>query len=158
MLRRTFFSFLLFSLVPLALFAGGISYNVEFEGLDDSKALKEIKLASHLTSLKKRPPASINALRYRADSDIPSLIKVLEAHGYYEGKVNIQIHEIHSDVNVIVMIDSGPRYRLEAFDIHLDCENECCHVTLGDVGVQLGKPAQTEAILDAELKVLLRLS
>jgi translocation and assembly module TamA len=161
--RRTFFSTLLLCLVPLAIFADGISYNVEFEGLDDSRALKEIKLASHLTSLKKRPPASINALRYRADSDIPSLLKVLQAHGYYEGKVNIQIYEIHHTINVIVMIDPGSRYRLEAFDIHLYCEspeetNDCCHVTFGDAGVQLGKPAQTKAILDAELKVLQKLS
>ncbi len=161
--RRIFFSTLLYSLLPLTVFAGGIAYNVEFEGLDDSRALKEIKLASHLTSLKKRPPASINALRYRADSDIPSLIKVLHAHGYYEGKVNIQIHEIYGEVIVIVMIDPGPRYRLESFDIHLFCEvpempNECCHVSLEDAGVQLHKPAQTAAILDAEQKVLQRLS
>lgn len=163
MLRPALFSTLLFSLVPLALIAGGISYHVEFEGLDDSKALKEIKLASHLTSLKKRPPASINALRYRADSDIPSLIRVLHAHGYYEGKAHIQIHEILNQVYVNVMIEPGPRYRLESFDIHLYCEvpevpNECCQVNLDDVGVQLNKPAQTQAILDAELKVLQKLS
>jgi translocation and assembly module TamA len=163
MSRRFFFAATLFLLVPLAAFAGGISYNVEFEGLNDSRALKEIKLASNLTSLKKRPPASINALRYRAESDIPELIKVLQAHGYYEGRVHIQIQEIYKKVNVIVIIDPGPRYRLEAFDINLYCEspevpNDCCHVSFGDVGVQLNKPAQVESILDAELKVLQRLS
>ena len=52
MSRRIFFTTLLFSCVPLALIAGGISYQVEFEGLDDSRTLKEMKLASHLTSLK----------------------------------------------------------------------------------------------------------
>lgn len=163
MSRRIFFTTLLFSCVPLALIAGGISYQVEFEGLDDSRTLKEMKLASHLTSLKKRPPASINALRYRADSDIPSLIKVLHAHGYYEGKVNVQIHEAYNTVTVVVRVDPGPRYKLEAFDIHLYCEspevsNTCCHVSLEDAGVLLNKPAQTEAILDAELKVLQKLS
>lgn len=161
--RRIFFSTLLLSLGPLALFAGGISYAVDFEGIDDGRALKEMRLASHLTSLKKRPPASINALRYRAESDIPTLIKILHAHGYYEGKVNIQIHEIHGSITVVVRIDPGPRYHLEAFDIHLYCEspdrtNDCCHVSLGDAGVQLNKPANTNVILDAELKVLQRLS
>lgn len=148
---------------PLSLFAAGISYTVDFEGLEDGRALKEIKLASHLTSLKKRPPASINALRYRADSDIPTLIKVLHAHGYYEAKVNIQIHDIQGDITVVVRINPGPRYHLEAFDIHLYCAspetaNNCCHISLNDAGVQLNKPAQTAAILDAELKVLQRLS
>jgi translocation and assembly module TamA len=144
-------------------FAVGISYNVEFEGLSDSRTLKEIKLASNLTSLKKRPPASINALRYRAESDIPELIKVLQAHGYYEAQVHIQIQEINKDIYVHVIIEPGPRYRLETFDIHLYCEspekpNDCCHVNYGDIGVQLNKPAQTAVILDAELKVLQRLS
>jgi translocation and assembly module TamA len=160
--RRFFFAAILFSWVPLAAFASGISYHVEFEGLSDSRALKEIKLASNLTSLKKRPPASINALRYRAESDIPELIKVLQAHGYYEGKVHIQIQEINNQVNVFVIIDPGPRYKLELFDIHLFCSpevhNDCCHVSLADAGVQLNKPAQAESILDAELKVLQRLS
>jgi translocation and assembly module TamA len=161
--RRFLFALTLFSLMPLIVFAKGISYHVEFEGLNDSHALKEIKLASNLTALKKRPPASINALRYRAESDIPELIKVLQAHGYYEGRVHIQIQEVQREVEVIVIIDPGPRYRLEAFDIHLYCEspevpNDCCHVSFEDVGIQLGKPARAESILDAELKVLERLS
>ena len=160
---RFFFTPFVFCLLPVVCVAAGISYHVEFEGLNDSRALKEIKLASNLTSLKKRPPASINALRYRAESDIPELIKVLQAHGYYEAKVNIQIQEIHKEINVIVMIDPGPRYRLEAYNIHLYCEspevpNDCCHISDGDIGVQLGKPAQATAILDAELKILQRLS
>ncbi len=160
---RFFFTILLSSLLPIAAFAAGISYNVEFEGLSDSRTLKEIKLASNLTSLKKRPPASINALRYRAESDIPELIKVLQAHGYYEARVHIQIQEINKEINVYVIIDPGPRYHLELFDVHLYCEsaeepNDCCSISYGDIDVQLNKPAQTTAILDAELKVLQRLS
>lgn len=163
MARRFFFGIFIYILVPLSAFASGISYNVDFEGLDDAKTLKSIKLASNLTSLKKRPPASINALRYRADSDIPELQKVLKAHGYYEAKVNIQIQELYNDINVIVRIDPGPRYRLGSFQIHLYCEdpattNDCCHVSLEDARIQLNKPAQAEVILNGELKVLQRLS
>lgn len=151
------------SLPPLIASASGISYEVEFEGLDDSKALKEIRLASHLTSLKKRPPASINALRYRADSDIPSLVKILQAHGYYEGKVTIQVHEAFGQVNVIVRINPGPRYQLDSFAIHLYCqsqetENTCCQINLEEIGIRLNKPVQTDSILQAELAVLHKLS
>lgn len=158
------FATLLFSCAPLAATAAaGVCYNVEFQGLNDSRALKEIRLASSLTTLKKRPPASLNALSYRADSDIPSLLKVLHAHGYYEAKVSIRIQEIRNNVTVIVMIEPGTRYRLESYSIHLYCEspdvpNDCCHISLGDAGVQLDKPVRAEAILDAELKVLQRLS
>ena len=144
MIRRVLF---LLSVIPIALIAKGIPYNVEFEGLDDSKALKSIKLASNLTSLKKRPPASINALRYRADSDIPELIKVLHAHGYYEANVNIQIHEAYKTVQVVVLIEPGPRYKLESYQIHLYCqESDTPHrAQEGLVNLDSARQSQIEA-------------
>ena len=160
--RQIIFFIILFISLPLVMFAKGISYSVEFEGLSDSRILKEMKLSSHLASLKKRPPASINALRYRADSDIPELIKVLQAHGYYEATIHIHIEEIKKKVNVIVIIDPGPRYLLKVFDIRLHCESsgvgDCCPVSLEDVNIQLNTPAQTKSILNAELNVLEQLS
>lgn len=153
----------LFSFLPIGLAAGGISYSVDFEGLKDSRALKAIEKTSQLTTLKKRPPPSINALRYRADSDIPEIVKILHAHGYYEAKVDIHIKENYSKASVVAVITPGPRYRLENYDIHLYCEssnepNTCCHVGLDEIGILLNKPAKTEAILNGELKLLQRLS
>lgn len=151
------------SFFPLALHAERVDYSVEFEGLNDDKALKAIKSFSQLTSLKKRPPASINALRYRAESDVPGLIKVLHAHGYYEAKVNIRVQEILSQVHVFVFIEPGPLYCLEEYKIHLYCESPdepegCCPVSLEEIDVKLGKPALTAKILNSELKLLESLS
>jgi translocation and assembly module TamA len=156
-------STLLLALAPLSLRGSGVTYDVEFEGIEDSRTLKDIKRASQLTSLKKRPPTSLNALRYRADSDIPTLIKVLESHGYYEAQVSIQIHETYGQNEVVVRINPGPRYELDAFDIHLYCESKevpgsCCSLSLDEIGIRLHKPAITAVILDGELKVLQRLS
>ncbi len=155
-----FFSWLFF---PLALHAALVNYSVEFEGLNDDKALKAIKSISQLTSLKKRPPASMNALRYRAESDIPGLIKVLHAHGYYEAKVNIRVQEILNQVHVFVAIEPGPIYCLEKYKIHLYYESPdepqgCCPVSLEKIDVKIGKPALTEKILNSELKLLESLS
>lgn len=155
-MRKIIFS-LLISALPVLASAEGISYSVEFEGLSDSHILKEMKGAAHLTSLKKRPPVSVNALRYRADSDIPILLKVLESHGYYEARVRIQIEENGDKIVCYVLVDPGPRYKIEAFDVHLICDY-CCTVSLDDAGLQLHKPADAKSILDAELKVLTRLS
>jgi translocation and assembly module TamA len=160
--KRFLIPALLFALAPFLLIAEGISYHVDFEGVKEGSILKEMRLASHLTSLKKRP-ASINALRYRADSDIPTLIKILQAHGYYESKVNIQIQEIYNDITVVVMINPGPRYHLEAYDVELDCEDSevprtCCQVGLKEAGIELNKPAVTSQILNAEMQVMQRLS
>lgn len=156
-LSRTFVFFLL----PTVLSAAGIAYKVDFEGLEDSHTLKEMRLVSHLTSLQKRHPSSINALKYRADSDIPSLIKVLQANGYYEGKVTTQILEGYSDVTVIVRINPGPQYNLGSFEIELSCPSGapiCCKISLEEIGIRLHKPMLTETILQAELKTLQKLA
>ncbi len=160
---KLLFACLFFCFIPLALHASGVSYSVEFEGLNDDRALKAIKSVSQLTSLKKRPPASINALRYRAESDVPQLIKVLHAHGYYEAKVNIRVQEILNQVHVIVVFDPGPVYRLEEYQILMYCESPdqpeaCCPISLDDIAVKLGKPALTETILSSELAILQLLS
>lgn len=138
-----------------------IDYSVEFKGLDDSRTLKTIKASSQLITLKKtHPPPSINALRYRAESDIPELIKVLHAYGYYEAEVAIQVQEYRkSTTRVIVLIDPGPRYHIETFDISLYCEtieekNTCCSIDLKKIGIEIGRPAIAQTILNAELKTL----
>ncbi len=160
---KFFFLFLFFCGASLTAHAAGVSYSVEFEGLSDDQALKAIKSISQLTSLKKRPPASMNALRYRAESDIPELIKVLHAHGYYEATVHIRVEDVLNQIHVLVAIDPGPLYRLEEYQIHLYCSSSeepegCCPVSLEEIGIKLGKPALTETILNAELKLLQTLS
>lgn len=158
-----FFVLLLGIVFPALLLAGKIEYRVYFIGLDDPAALKTLKAVSDLTTLKGRPPASVNALRYRADSDIPELLKVLHAHGYYEAMVNIRIEESEEETQVFVMIQPGPVYTIGEYTIHLYCQNRentvaCDTVQLKNIGIQLGKPALAKAILEAEQKVLSLLS
>ncbi|MBY0529063.1 MAG: BamA/TamA family outer membrane protein [Rhabdochlamydiaceae bacterium] len=160
---KTLLLSLALTLLPIVGHAGGIHYSVEFEGLDDDRTLKAIKSISSLTSLKKRLPASLNALRYRAESDVPDLIKVLHAHGYYEAEVSIRVLEIYNRILVVVSIDPGPLYPLESYDIHLYCDSSeetthCCSIGLSEIDIQLGKPARSAKIIDAELKLLDRLS
>ncbi len=132
-----------------------ISYTVDFEGVNDSCLLKELKAVSALTSLKKRPPASFNALRYRADADIPGLIKVLHAYGYYDATVKMEIQ----GSEVIVQIDLGKVYTLQDYTIRLyngNFENPitCDRITLCALEINLEKPALAESIIKAELKLL----
>jgi translocation and assembly module TamA len=150
MLRYVLISFILCA--PLA----ALDYSVEFEGLRDRRALSAVESIAQLVTLKKRPPNSLNALRYRADSDIPVILKVLQAHGYYEAKVQIQIQPQGSSFEVFVVIDPGPLYTIESYDVHVTCSQGevCCPMELKKIGVKLGSPARIETILNAELKVL----
>lgn len=146
-------------LLPVWVFAGKISYTVDFIGLDDAATLKTLKNVSDLTTLQQRPPASINALRYRAESDIPELIKVLHAHGYYEATVNIRIEElVDNTVQVFVMIQSGPVYTIDEYKIYLFSGTHENTVACPVSGMELGKPALAKEILNEELKTLALLS
>lgn len=142
----------------LTIHAAGISYAVEFKGVKDPLILKAIKTSSELTALKKHPPASINALRYRAESDIPNILKVLHAYGYYEASVDVRIEE-GEKIQAIVSIHAGPLYTIEDYKITLYChsppEKTCCdRVSLKEIGIVLGCPALGKKILSAELKLL----
>lgn len=161
-MRAVFTSFF-FLLFPFALIASGISYSVDFEGLDNPATLKSIKSNAQLTSLKKRPPASLNALRYRAESDIPEILKILHAHGYYEATVNIRFREDEEVTRVIVNIQPGPIYKIDTYILHLYSGSEnnriiCDAITLPNLGIRLGKTAIAAEIVQAELKLLELLS
>lgn len=144
-----------FCLLPIAISAV-ISYNVEFEGIQDIRLLKAVKSASQLSSQKRRPPNSIHALRYRAEEDVPSILNVMHSYGYYEAKVDIQIHSSLDRNLVSILIYPGARYQLKTFDIHLDTdiEDPCAFMRLNHLGIELNKPIHTRDVLNAELKTL----
>ncbi|HSW86051.1 MAG TPA: BamA/TamA family outer membrane protein [Rhabdochlamydiaceae bacterium] len=159
LIRLSVFAFFL----PVILQAAGISYTVDFEGLNDPSALKAIKSVSQLTSLQKHPPASINAIRYRAESDIPEFLKALHAYGYYEGTVHVNVQEVNEKVQVNVALSPGPIYKIKAFSIHLyndTPENKvsCEKVKINHIGIVIGSPALSQSVIEAELKSMQILS
>jgi len=152
---RFFVHLLLFIFITcqVHLFASGISYGVEFRGLKDPAALNAIKSTSQLTSLKKHPPASMNALRYRAESDIPDILKILHSYGYYEATVDVRVEENLGKIFAIVSIHAGPVYTIEQYKIDLHSVNNDI-LTLKKMGIVLGCPALSQRILSSELKAL----
>ncbi len=144
------------SLVPIAVWAAKVPYSVYFLGLDDKEALKTIKAVSDLTTLRSRPPTSLNALRYRADSDIPDLLKVLHSYGYYEATIDIRLEEFDDEAHVYVLIQPGPMYTLGEFTVRQT--SGCSPITEESVGLRLGKQAMAKEILNAEQKTLNQLA
>ncbi len=106
-------------LLPSILIGDAISYTVRFEGLDDPRAIKALKSYSQLVLLHSKPPATLSALRLRAESDIPTLTKVLRAYGYYEAEVHLHIQDDTQHSGTVVMtIEPGPLYTLSYFHTH----------------------------------------
>ena len=99
----------------------------------------------------------MNALRSRAESDIPDMVKALHNRGYYEASIQIGIHEEEEGVDIFVMIQPGPLYLIQ--DIKIDVISQgkplICAVLNPDVlGLKIGRAAITTEILDAEQKAL----
>jgi translocation and assembly module TamA len=159
---RNFRIALIIFLSPLFLFAS-VPYTVDFEGVEDSHLLKAIRTSSQLSSLKNRPPSSVNALRYRAESDLPEILKVLQAYGYYEATATMRLREEADITHVIISIHPGPLYRLTSYVLNIYSGEKsntvkCLEIDLNTIGIHLGKAALAEPILDAELKLLFLLS
>lgn len=131
------------------------SYEVVFEGIQNSEVLKLVQSASQLEKLKDSPPATLLGLKRRAEGDIANIVQALHSQAYYGAQVNFSIDPNRS--RVIVMIQPGPFYPLSAFNIRYlqngeeISENSLpCSISLKDLKVKLGEPALPETILTAE--------
>ena len=62
-------------------------------------------------------------------------------YGYYEAKVDIQIHS-SLDRNLVSILIYPARYRLKTFDIHLDTDikRHLCFYAIKSSGIELNKP------------------
>lgn len=152
----------LWLLAPLALFS--LDYEVRFIGLGDEAALSALLESSQLVSLQNHPPASINGLHYRAAADIPILIRTLHAFAYYEAEVSSAIEMKGEIARVDLTIQPGPQYKLGSYEVYSGaCKtlakiDGCCPFTPGLVGLQIGDPALSVSIVNAELGLLTELA
>jgi translocation and assembly module TamA len=146
--------FFTFVVSPCLMTAASLSYDVDFEGIEDAHILKSMKSVSQLVTLKKKPPDSLNALRYRAETDTADFLKVLHAHGYYEAVVSYHFEEFCDRTKVKVHVEPGPAYSLTEYSIF----SESCVIKHQDLGITLDKQVDAQKILLAELKILQKLS
>ena len=153
----------LFTLAPL--FASALSYEINFVGLKDQQVLKAMFDVSDLVVLQDRPPPSINGLRYRIASDVPELLKVLRAYGYYDAVITADIDSKKEVLQVYLLIQPGPQYTLASYEVYqgeacTEIANlpNCCTFTPECLGLEVGKPALAVDIVNAELQLLSELA
>ena len=151
---------LLLFFVPIWIFS--LNYDVKFIGLKDRETLEAIKRVSNLVILQKRAPKTINALRFRANTDKDQMIKVLHFFGYYDAKINIDLEEKNEIIYVNILISLGPRYTLKDITIYSDCkekkELDVCDISTKSLDLKLDSFLITQNILNAQNKLLYLLS
>ena len=131
----------------------GLVYRAEIQGIDDRSLLKLLMSVSESVTLQKRPPLSISLLNRRVGKDVPIFSKVMRSQGYYDARISYQIDSDHTPVRVVFQIIAGPPYRLESVDIQLSGDEAVGKTRpqlLQALGLNLGKPAHSRAIRDAQ--------
>lgn len=124
-----------------------VDYIVDFQGFTDNEVKESLLCNSTLKLLENEPPASMVALRRRAESDLPNIVDALHSLGYYNAQVGLDIDDYYDPVHVNILIDTGPVYPLLGFTVDFPIETS-------ELGITLGCPAQTKTILEAESRLL----
>lgn len=91
-----------------------VDYRTEIgvQGIESGPVTQALTAASQLVALQSKPPPSNAALRRRAGDDLPRLIQVMHAEGYWSAKASFQLDESQKPARVTVTIDPGPLYTL----------------------------------------------
>lgn len=127
-----------------------IRYRVRIEGVEDRSLRSDLLSVSDSEALVKRRPISQIQLRRRAERDVPRLIKVLRANGYYAASVQVRIDASRRRTRVIFDVDPGPRYTFRDLKVLPVAKDAPRGPTPEEVGMVAGEPALTRVALRAE--------
>jgi translocation and assembly module TamA len=132
-----------------------LSYKVSIEGIRDRELKTLLEAVSRTVTLRDNPPVSLSLLQRRTDQDIPLFIKALRSQGFYDARVTTSIKEDAKPVQVVFQIEPGPAYLLKSVDIRI-AENGSTEEKLPkplEIGLILGDPAKSKAILDGKDRI-----
>jgi translocation and assembly module TamA len=153
-LKRILYLIILFVGISRSMFAD-FFYRVHFRGLQDIKILNILKENSSLVNFEDKKIPSTNALRYRINSDVPELIRILHSYSYYDAKIDTNII-YGKEVEVIINIHPGPRYFLKSYNVYKKpCDEKqnlaiMQEISLKDLNLRLNTPVIAENVLNSE--------
>ncbi len=134
-----------------------IKYQVAIEGVDQPELRDLLNQVSEAVRLVDRPPPSLIRLRRRAEDDRPRLEQALRSRGYYGAEVTAAIEPDAKPVRVVFTVKPGPVYRFHDVTIEVTPPRLRSDLpSLEELGIAPGRPAASQAILDAEAALLAR--
>jgi len=94
-----------------------LRYKAKITGVEDSSLADLLDDVSELKSLDDRLPSSEEALRRRADRDLGLLQDAAHSLGYWNAQFSYEIDAASDPVDVTVMANPGPLYRIVSIEI-----------------------------------------
>ncbi|TMJ62698.1 MAG: hypothetical protein E6G82_05325 [Alphaproteobacteria bacterium] len=134
-----------------------LRYKAKITGVEDSSLADLLDEVSELKSLDDRLPASEEALRRRADRDLGLLQDAAHSLGYWNAQFSYEIDAASDPVDVTVMANPGPLYRIVSIEIR-DPSGKPLVVPIDPAAPPLplkpGDPARTEPVIATENALL----
>lgn len=148
---RIMFSYLAIS----TLCSADVKYSLQFEGIPPRSHIEEVlNTTSQLRLLQEHPPATISALRRRAEADLPNLRDGLQSLGYYDPHFEFTIDTSQEEALVTLHIDPGKLFQFKSVLILYPNDIEEIEITPEMIGFQLGSIATPLTILEGEKHLL----
>ena len=144
---------------PFGMLFAAYEYTLQINGVDD-QTVDLLKSASRLIKLQESPPATLTALKRRAEADIPNFIKVMHSLAFYSANVDVDIKVNQTPILIQFNIEPGLQYPLKEFKIiSSQGEEGAClfhfdEIQLKDLGIVINAPALPKTIIDAEEALL----
>jgi len=85
-------------------------YTVQWSGIRKHPMEDLLRETSRSETLREHPPPSLPLLRKRMQDDLPRLISVLQAHGFYEAELEAELVTDRSPNRIRFICRPGPRY------------------------------------------------
>lgn len=137
-----------------------VVYSVVISGVPEDDITQLLRDSSQLMALQERPPATLAALRRRAEDDSARLVEVLRSKGFYGATVTPRIDTAQSPVRVDLAIEPGVLYLLGEFSILYGevADRRGLIENVEELGLDIGAPAEGAAVVAAQERLIRRLA
>lgn len=148
---------LIFLFLGAPVYAQGIRYRVEFNGIENNELLERISELSKTLDLSEQPAESITLLKKRAKKDAELFDRLLKAEGYFRTEIS---EEIKQDMNPVLLsfhFDGNTRFAIGSVNISFsDSEGHELpeKPDQSKTGIIPGEPFRSENILEGQEKII----
>lgn len=130
-----------------------VKYKVKINGAKDGAVKKAIKESTVTWKLRKRLPSTVGQLRRRVEKDIPTIEAILEANGYYDGRVTTALDTLRDPVRVHLNVEQGEPYRYRHIKLLFEGEPDPALEKIKPI-IRRKKRVEADAVFQEQQRIL----
>ncbi len=138
----------------------GVAYKTMIVVPEETGLSSDLEASSVLIREEDKPPFSRAGLSQRVRQDRDGLIKVVNAQGYYQATIKVDVGK-GDPILVTITVTPGPRTKIQSFNIGFVPGSDLSKLkqpSLSELGVELAQPAVSQSVLESEGELIEYLS